>query len=260
MNRPPQEELERVAQILLDTDDWREVGRQMGLGFMAARAKYRPHVQELILPHIPPHPSGRPHGNPWTYSRWGCRCEPCRWAYWQWCYAARLKKRRGMEPYVDASKARDHILWLNSPVGRRMANQFWDKPGLADEWWFSPGAKQLGVESHQLYKIADGRIKKIRTKTGRAIMKLNASSMYGRLMPPEPALALVAALVDRGWTKAAIARRIGKPMLQIAKGPGGDVLRSTFEALEAIVLSGEEPPPDPLRERNPDGTWKKVRA
>lgn len=137
----------------------------------------------------------------------GCRCEPCRVAH-----AAYEKERasRVAPSLVDADPVRDHLEVLAAAgVGLKQV------------------AKVSGVAHGALWKIVYGvpskdrpPSRRVRPETAAAILAVKPSDgADGSRVPAGPTHRHVATLVDRGWSKVAIARAVGQtgPGLQIGK-------------------------------------------
>lgn len=164
---------------------------------------------------IPAERTPRPHGTHATYVHGpdrsregaGCRCGPCRAANSTY---ERERARRPEPPYVSASSARDHVAWLAScGVGLKTV------------------AKASRVSHGSLSKLVygDPRIgrapsKRIRPATRDRILAVTPTAAAdGAKVAAGPVWADVAVLLERGWTKAAIARGIGQdgPGLQLGR-------------------------------------------
>lgn len=128
----------------------------------------------------------------------GCRCEPCRQANRDY-EAARARR---VEPsYVSAESTREHIAWLASNgVGLKTV------------------AARSGVSHGALWKIVYGvpstgrpPTRRVRPATRDAILAIKpADGADGSRIPAAPVWADVATLLERGWTKKAIAQAIGQ--------------------------------------------------
>ena len=199
----------------------------------------------------------RPCGSYVKYKKDRCRCTDCRQAARHYEKSRLVRKARGLQPYVDAGKARDHIAWLNSPAVRGEVASLAGRRGTVAEWWFTPAARRLGLMPTQLKQIGSGQIRRIRASTGRKIVSLTPNSHGdGLLVDAAPTKALIVMLLERGWTKAAIARAIGVSgarMLQIARSD--KVRRVTADAVHQLALSGLTPPPRPQRQRDEQGRF-----
>lgn len=133
----------------------------------------------------------------------GCRCDACRAAHRvynrEWL-RKEARIRYGIEdrvdPYVDATPAREHIIWLQSQgMGRRSV------------------AKHARLVPSTVQKIRDGIRKHIRAETEARILAVNTTllSEY-RHVDATRTWQQIHDLVAAGWTKVRIARTIsGNP-------------------------------------------------
>lgn len=155
----------------------------------------------------------------------GCRCDPCREANRVY---EKERSRRAAPAYVGAANARHHVQWLSEQgVGLKQI------------------VKVSGVSQGALWKLMYGkdgkRSKRIRKATEDAILAVTpADAADGAKLPAAPTWAHVATLVERGWTKVAIARAIGQnsPGLQL-----GDEYVSARNARAVAALLDEPVPP-----------------
>lgn len=147
----------------------------------------------------------RKHGDRAKYVIDKCRCDPCR-------EAARLyeqERKRRVEPaYVGADRARQHIASLAAAgVGLKQI------------------AKRSGVSHGCLWKLVYGKAggtpsKRIRRSTEQAILSvMPTDAADGARIPAAPTWKVVDELIERGWTKSAIAQAIGQqgPGLQLGR-------------------------------------------
>lgn len=137
---------------------------------------------------------------------YGCRCQPCRTANTAYEKERNYKRQTGdWNGLVNATKARNHLRQLSSDgVGRRSVS---DCSGISDS---------------VLTEIRAGRKRKIRARTERRILAITT----GHALPGARISAVVtrdriAWLLQEGFTRAEIARRIGKktPALQLGHTP-----------------------------------------
>jgi len=129
----------------------------------------------------------------------GCRCEPCRIAHRDYNREWLRKEARirygieeRVEQTVDATEAREHLLWLSSQgIGRRQV------------------AKHARLVPSTIQKITSGQRTRIYRETADRILAVNLTQ--------RPANAHVDAtrtweqideLLDAGWSKARIARHL----------------------------------------------------
>lgn len=200
--------LDRVAAAIDGAATWDDLAAEAGRTIRFYRDTYRPLVQTRCLTLInarQPTVGGRAHGTNVKYVQDRCRCEPCTYAGLLYERRRRAKKRRGLEPYADAVKAREHVRWL-----------------MAHNVGLKTIAVASGVAHGTLVKLiygvpTDGRppSTRIRAATGRRLLAVTLKDRAdGALVDATDTHACVALLVEAGWTKVAIARAIGQ------RGPG----------------------------------------
>lgn len=125
----------------------------------------------------------------------GCRCDPCRAAN---AAAARERNQSVAPAYVGAAETRAHVRWLSEHgVGLKQI------------------VKVSGVAQGTLWKLMYGKggrpSKRIKVETRNRILAVQPSDAAdGAKISAAPTHANIAELLDRGWTKAAIARAIGQ--------------------------------------------------
>lgn len=129
-------------------------------------------------------------------TRWrlGCRCDVCRGAYRSRERAIRTSREASGEGLVSAESARRHLVSLTAAgVGMNSV------------------AAKSGCGRTHLRRIKDRLHEKVQVKTERAILAVKpADSLYrARVVDARPAWAMVAELVDEGFPKVEIARRLG---------------------------------------------------
>ena len=173
----------------------------------------------------------RLHGTHAKYVVEHCHCDECRAAnraYERKRTRENLERRYGARPpiYTDAADTRDHLFALSAAgIGPLQVERL------------------AGVGKTAQWKIRSRRVLRVRPETERAICSVGTGDhvFMRSLVDATPAHAIVAELQDRGWTKAAMAKRLGyrQPELQI---PGGDrcTLRTMkrLEKLEQLDLRG----------------------
>ncbi len=143
----------------------------------------------------------KPHGTRLKYLG-GCRCLPCRAANARY-ESLRIRARRAGDwnGVVSAGRARRHLRALaRSGVGRRTV------------------AEISGVPPSIVHQIRSGRRRRIRSRTERRIFLVNSRAMNeARLVPADRAWRMISRLLDEGFSKAEIARRLGyrSPALQL---------------------------------------------
>lgn len=138
----------------------------------------------------------KPHGTRLRYMG-GCRCLPCRAANSN--YETMRAKRRCVGLWnglVSARRARRHMLRLSrAGVGRRTLGQI------------------ARVSCSVLFKIRSGQRKQIRALTEKAILSVTASAARGRtLVSAKSTWQKIGWLLEEGFTKAELARRMGAKM------------------------------------------------
>lgn len=158
----------------------------------------------------------------------GCRCDPCRTA--NRTYEAE-RARRTEPPYVDATEVREHLAWLSAHgVG-------WKQAGTAS-----------GIPTSTIWKLVYGKpgrgpSKRCRPATRDAILTVRPDhGADGSRVPAAPTWGHIATLLERGWTKKAIAHAIGQngDALQVGRK---QVRRGTARAIAALL---DQPVPERL--------------
>jgi DNA-binding Xre family transcriptional regulator len=146
--------------------------------------------------------------------------------------------------YIDATPAREHLIALNRAGGGADIGT----------WWFLEPAKTLGLSATQLRRIASGDIRRVWPKTLDAILSLSLDDYdtAGRLRDRLGYEGLVAALLDKGWTKSAIAKALGAQTPYLQRGKGEKVNIDTLRALRKL-LAAPRPPEDLVTP--PHGGW-----
>ncbi len=159
----------------------------------------------------------------------GCRCAPCRAAHSTY---ERDRARRVAPAYVAAARARAHITDLHHHgVGLKRI------------------AEVSGISHGALWKLVYGLpnsgrppSKRIRHQTEQAILAVTpADAAPGAHIPAARTWDHVATLLDRGWTKVAIARAIGQ------HGTGLQLGATTVTAANAHAVRGLLDQPVPPR-------------
>ena len=134
----------------------------------------------------------------------GCRCVPCRAANSRYeVQRAALRKQGLGNGLTSAKPARDHLLMLSKMgVGRRAVSD------------------AAGVPQSTITKIKNLRRTQIRKDTERRILSVGISAAKDRaLIKAKPVWKLIAALLEGGFTRRSLARRLGyKSSLQFRKG------------------------------------------
>lgn len=156
----------------------------------------------------------------------GCRCDDCRAANAAY---ERQRSRWTTPPYVAADEVRRHITFLNEHgVGLKTI------------------AKRSGVAHGTLWKLVygvpgRGPSKRCRRETRDRILAITPADVAdGGKVPAARTLEHVDTLISRGWTRTAIARRLGQT------GPGlqlGEQFVSGRNARAVAALLDEPVPP-----------------
>jgi hypothetical protein len=133
----------------------------------------------------------------------GCRCEQCGAAAWSYELKRRINKKRGHEPFVDATETRKHLLWLSSAgVG---------------SWTV---AEVSGVSRSTIQRITRGTSERIRPEIANKLLAINLSHAHpnGRITARRT-LELVAECKREGIPEAHIANLLGykKNSLQLKR-------------------------------------------
>jgi len=173
----------------------------------------------------------REHGSYVKYVQDHCRCDPCRAANRDY---ERARKQRVEPPYVGADRARQHMASL-AAVGVGMKTV----------------AKRSGVSHGCLWKLVYGKpgrgpSKRIRRTTEERILAvMPTDAADGARIPAAPTWKIIDELLERGWTKKAIAHAIGQ------KGDGLQISRRQVSPPNARAIKAllDEPVP-PRRSRH----------
>ncbi len=146
----------------------------------------------------------KPHGTRMKYLG-GCRCLPCRGAYSQYETDRQREIRESGRKTgtVSASEAREHLIRLSkNGVGRRSVHH------------------ASGVSDTILHEIKLGRRKRIFAKTEHRILQVDETAKGAAgIIPAGPTWKLINELLEEGYTKSYLAKRLGRkvPALQIHK-------------------------------------------
>ncbi len=177
----------------------------------------------------------REHGSRAKYVVERCRCDLCRESTRVY---ERERSKRVAPAYVGADRARQHIRWLSEQgVGLKQI------------------AKVSPVSQGALWKLLYGKrrpdgtrvlSRRIRPETEAAILAvLPDQGADGSRVPAGPVWEIVERLLARGWTKAAIARRVHGEDARALQLGGELVTRRNARAVQALL---DEPVP-PRRSR-----------
>jgi hypothetical protein len=162
----------------------------------------------------------------------GCRCEPCTVA--NRYYARNLDRHHrrvthGIEEpvvrFVDATEAREHLLWLRSfGVGKRTVNKL-TGIGVTTLWEITKG------ETLKVHPDTETKILDLWRDTRNNAMIVDASQTWKR----------ITWLQQQGWSKARIARELGcsRPALQLRKDRVTYATEQRIEHLVRRVLTSD---------------------
>ena len=147
--------------------------------------------------------AGRPHGDRLRYIA-GCRCDDCRRCNTRYERQRAAARRAGdWNGLVDAQRAREHLQSVSMlGIGRRAVSD------VAD------------VSETVIQEILSGRKARIRARTERALLAVGEASAADRaLVCAAETWRLLNELIEDGYTKASLARRLGcrSAHLQVGK-------------------------------------------
>jgi hypothetical protein len=173
---------------------------------------------------------GPNYGNP-DY-RNGCRCAECRHAGYVYEIKRQRDRKRGIVRLHDNTEAREHILWLRSQgVGLRAV------------------AAATGLQRHNVWKIANGQVRRSRPETISRIMAVGTHMRKaGSLVDAGPTWRLIDDMLANGFTRTRIAAELGstakRPALQLKrdkiKQSNADQVREVYDRLMAPVIARRE--------------------
>lgn len=136
----------------------------------------------------------KPHGQRARYMA-GCRCLLCRAAHARYNADCERRVRSGItNKIVPADRAREHLLQLSKLcIGRRAVRAATD------------------IAESILQQIAQGKRLRIRQETERRILAVDRSARSDHsLVDAAPSWKILDELIERGYSKAQIARWLGK--------------------------------------------------
>ncbi len=159
--------------------------------------------------------SDKPHGSRLKYMS-GCRCLACRVAnarYEGWRVHAR--QEGDWNGVIPAGRARRHLKLLSRVgIGRRTV------------------AEISGVPQSLVHQIKTGRRRRIRARTERRIFLVTGKAMNeARLVRADSTWRMIGRLVEDGFSKAEIARRLG------FRFPGLQIRRTRVRARTAVRVA-----------------------
>ena len=141
-----------------------------------------------------------------TGSDWrnGCRCVDCSIAAGDYERDRRHQREAGVPAFVDASEAREHLLWLTAQgIGLRTVEE------------------HTGLSRSALQKLRSGERTRCRPETADLILGMHLGrAKCGAYIDGTDTLRMVEEILAQGWTRKAIARRVVNPdavSLQIGK-------------------------------------------
>lgn len=166
------------------------------------------------------------HGERITYMG-GCRCDECRAANTAYERERQKARKEGdWNGIVSAAKARRHILHLSEQgVGRSAVSAASD------------------VSRSIISEIRSGSRKRIRARTERSILAVTIDMASDHaLIDATPTWRLINALLDEGYTKTELARRLGHKThaLQIGKDQVTARVAATVKRLYERLMSWDD--------------------
>lgn len=139
----------------------------------------------------------RPHGTRLRYMA-GCKCFKCRRANSDYERSRQAARIAGdWNGIVNATRARNHLEMLHrSGVGRRTVSDI------------------TGVPHSTIHEIRKGRKRRIRARTEQRILAIGPNA--AQIVPAARTHKLIREILDEGFSKAEVARRLGyrSPALQ----------------------------------------------
>lgn len=162
----------------------------------------------------------RAHGTRAKYVVEKCRCDDCRRSNREY---VRADRRRVAPAYVEADTARQHVRYLaRNGVGLKAVVQI------------------SGVSTGCIWKLMYGRngrpSKRVRRETHDAICAVHPEQgLDGSRVDAGEADKIVATLLERGWTKAAIGRQVHGPDARSLQISGQQVTRKNLRSLRSLL-------------------------
>lgn len=184
----------------------------------------------------------RPHGSHAKYVVERCRCPECtaaNRAYERHRQRAIRRPDGDWQPYVDAAPAREHVEWLRScGIGLKTLAGLAGVPhGSLSKLMYGDPARRMGPS------------KRLRPETSRRILAVMPWAAAGaQRVPAARTWRLLNDLIARGWTRAELARRLGKQTRALQFGDQL-VLASTARAVEQLHTELAAQPAPPRRTR-----------
>jgi hypothetical protein len=154
-------------------------------------------------------------GDDW---RNGCRCYECATAAWTYEKQRANRKARGIEPYVDNTEAREHLLWLETRgIGLRTVSEV------------------CGVSRSALSLIRKGVRPVSRPETINAILAVHAGNAApGAVVDGTRTMVLIDDLLSMGHTKGALAQMLGASTKALQVCKRGTILQRTADNVAAL--------------------------
>jgi len=179
-------------------------------------------VRPATLPPVELLGANKPHGTRLRYMA-GCRCLPCRAANSNYETMRAARRRMGLgNGLVSARRARRHVLQLS-------------RAGVG----YKTVAAVARVSNSVMFKIRQGIREQIRALTEKRILEVTSNDVRGSaLIPAKPTWNKLNWLLEEGFTRTELARRLGSnakvPALQVKKDV---VTATTAKKVEALWRS-----------------------
>ena len=148
----------------------------------------------------------------------GCRCFECSSAGVLYEKLRAARKHRGVDPYVDNTEAREHLLWLEQHgVGLRTV------------------CEVSGVSRSALSLIRKGVRPVSRSETITAILAVHTGNAApGAVIDGAPTMALIDELLALGHTKGAVAQMLGASTKALQVCKRGTIRRETADKVAEL--------------------------